>query len=80
MSFWRTELNLNNMSLGLVNINRGIFRGDSLSPLLFTVILFPLAMALRNTKMGYISYPVAQLSVISFIWMILNCMVKITMK
>ena len=41
------------MSLGLVNINQGIFQGDSLSPLLFTVILFPLAIVLRNTKMGY---------------------------
>ena len=53
MSLWCTELTLNNMSLGLVNINRGIFQGDSLSPLLFTVILFPLTIVLRNTKMGY---------------------------
>ena len=53
MSLWRTELTLNSMSLGFADINRGIFQGDSLSPLLFAVILIPLTMLLRSTKMGY---------------------------
>ena len=32
---------------------RGIFQGDSLSPLLFVLCLTPLSLVLRNVKAGY---------------------------
>ena len=37
--------------LGTVNIERGIFQGDSLSPLLFVMI--PLSMRLKSTELGF---------------------------
>ena len=39
--------------LGKVKIRRGIFQGDSLSPLLFVMALIPLTLVLRKVKAGY---------------------------
>ena len=38
--------------IGEVKINRGIFQGDALSPLLFVISLIPLSLLLRKTKYG----------------------------
>ena len=53
MTDWKTELILGDTNLGRVNINRGIFRGDSLSLLLVILSLIPLALVLRQMKQGY---------------------------
>uniref|UniRef100_A0A1X7TDD6 Reverse transcriptase domain-containing protein n=1 Tax=Amphimedon queenslandica TaxID=400682 RepID=A0A1X7TDD6_AMPQE len=53
MSQWKCELNAGGTVLGEVPINRGIFQGDSLSPLLFVVCLVPLTMVLHKVKVGY---------------------------
>ena len=47
---WKTHLLLEDINLGDVNINRGIFQGDSLSPLLFVISLIPLTLVLRRMK------------------------------
>ena len=47
-------LTLNKEVLGCVRVNRGIFQGDSLSPLLFVLCLFPLSTLLRQTSKGFI--------------------------
>lgn len=39
---------------GNINIKQGIFQGDSLSPLLFCMALFPLSKELKEAKTGYI--------------------------
>jgi len=39
-------------TLGQVNIRGGIFQGDSLSPLLFIVILLPLTLVLRKMRLA----------------------------
>ena len=39
--------------LGHVQIRRGIFQGDSLSPLLLVLCVLPLSLVLRNVKAGY---------------------------
>ena len=52
MRAWQTNLTANNDSLGKVCIRRGIFQGDSLSPLLFVLALMPLSMILRISA-GY---------------------------
>ena len=53
MNSWNTLLTVNGQILGQVRIQRGIFQGDSLSPLPFVVALIPLIIILRQTQLGY---------------------------
>ena len=53
MDSWRTNLFSDGKLLGTVSINRGIFQGDSFSPLLFVIALIPLTHVLWEAKMGY---------------------------
>lgn len=53
MRDWKTMLMANGESLGEVDIRRGIFQGDSLSPLLFVVAMIPLTLLLRREALGY---------------------------
>ena len=53
MKKWKTELTSCGQQLGVVNIKRGIFQGDSLSPLLFVSCMVPLSLVLRRSKTGY---------------------------
>ena len=50
---WKTELTSCGETLGLVDIRRGIFQGDSLSPFIFAVCMVPLTKILQNVKAGY---------------------------
>ena len=54
MKTWRTNLTANDDNLGKVCIRRGIFQGDSLSPLLFVLAMMPLSMILRKVSAGYV--------------------------
>ena len=55
MKNWKTVLSADGKALGEVDIRRGIFQGDSLSPLLFIVIMLPLSMLLKKEKkLGYL--------------------------
>ena len=49
---WET-LTYENERLGTVKIKRGIFQGDSLSPLLFVLALIPLSLILRKVRAGF---------------------------
>ena len=49
----KTELTSCGETLGLVDIRRGIFQEDSLSPLIFTVCMVPLTKILQDAKAGY---------------------------
>ena len=53
MSMWETELSCNGKGLCSVEIKRGIFQGDSLSPLLFVMAMIPLTHLLRREVFGY---------------------------
>ena len=53
MKHWNTELNAGQSRLGNVKIKRGIFQGDSLSPLLFVMTMIPLTLMLRKTNIFY---------------------------
>ena len=53
MRNWKTELLADGKSLGVVNIKRGIFHGDSLSPLLFVMVMAPLSMTPNGETKGY---------------------------
>ena len=53
MAQWKTELTSSGMVLGEVDIRRGIFQGDSLSPLLFIMVMIPLSILLKREDMGY---------------------------
>ena len=52
---WRTQLVSGSSVLGQVRIKRGIFQGDSLSPLLFVISLIPMTLVLRKAKAGYVT-------------------------
>ena len=50
---WRAGLTAGSDTLGDVEIMRGIFEGDSLSPLTFVICLIPLPLFLRKAKRHY---------------------------
>ena len=56
MEKWYVELTPNGKLLGEVNIKRGIFQGDTLSPLLFVIALIPLKLILCDCKEAYEFY------------------------
>ena len=53
MESWQTILMSRNEELARVNIQRGIFQGDTLSPLLLVLGLIPLRHILRKVNAGY---------------------------
>ena len=57
MPTWRTKIHLpyddGCISIDDINIERGVFQGDSLSPLLFCLCLIPLTNILKRAKIGY---------------------------
>ena len=53
MTNWKTILTSSGTRLAEVNIKRGIFQGDSLSPLLFILAMIPMTKALEKMEVGY---------------------------
>ena len=57
MSLWETNLHLSHsngtVTSSGIQINCGIFQGDSISPLLFCLALIPLSQLLNDTGYGY---------------------------
>ena len=51
---FKAVLKSNGDTLGEVSIQRRIFQADSLSPLLFIIILITLSLTLNNTNYGYL--------------------------
>ena len=49
----KLSLMSNGEDLGEVNMKRGIFQGDSLSPLLFVLSMVPLSLILRKVNAYY---------------------------
>ena len=50
---WRVKLTAGGRSLAEAKIQRGIFQGDALSPLLFIIVMIPLNHILRKCTAGY---------------------------
>ena len=53
MKTWREELTAGGRSLAEAKIQRGIFQGDALSPLIFIIAMMPLNPILRKRTAGY---------------------------
>ena len=51
---WKVMLCSGNSELGEVEIKRGIFQRDSLSPLVYVLALIPLSLILRKAKAVYV--------------------------
>ena len=73
MEKWKVMLCSGNSELGEVEIKRGIFQGDSLSPLVFVLALIPLSLILRKQHMRrqHMSFQkVKRRLIIFYLWMI----------
>ena len=53
MKIWRVDLTAGGRSLPEIKIQRVIFKGDALSPLLFIIVMMPLYKILRKCTAGY---------------------------
>ena len=53
MEQWKLSLTSNGEDLWKVDVKRGIFHGDSLSPLLFALSMVPLSLILRKINASY---------------------------
>ena len=53
MASWKTVLTVNGQVLDYVHIIKGIFQGDSLSPLHYVIAMIPMTTILRQTGLGY---------------------------
>ena len=53
MRSWTVELTSGGEMLGDVTVKRGIFQGDSLSPILFVLAMIPLSVVLNNMEAGF---------------------------
>ena len=53
MKKWKLLLNSNESDLCEVGVNRGIFQGDSLSPLIFAICMIPLSLLSRKVKASF---------------------------
>ena len=53
MKTWRVDLTAGGRSIAKTKIQRGIFQGDTLSPLLFIIAMMPLNHILRKCAAGY---------------------------
>ena len=53
MPNWKTILTISGTRLAEINIRRGIFQGDSVSPLLFIVAVIPMTSILERIEVGY---------------------------
>ena len=53
MKIWRVELTVGGKSLDEAKVQRGINQGDTLSSLLFIIVLMPLNHIPRKSSAGY---------------------------
>ena len=69
---WRTQFRIPGPSPQSVSqpisILRGIFQGDSLSPLLFCLSLLPISRELRHSGFGYLNGPPAHRTLVSHLY------------
>ena len=72
MPYWQTKMHLKLQSheihSDIIPIRRGIFQGDSLSPLVFCLCLNPISAELRRSGMGYVLSHDTAPRTVSYLW------------
>ena len=53
IDYWKVSLTSSGEDLGDVEVKRGIFQGDSLSPILFVLSMIPMSLILRKVNESY---------------------------
>ena len=70
MEMWKVMLHSGNSELGKVEIKRSIFRGDSLTPLVFVLALISLSLVLRRRRQHMSFQKAKGRLIIFYLWMI----------
>ena len=70
MEKWKVMLRSGRSELGEVEIKRGIFQGDSLSPLVFVLALITLSLILRKAKQHMSFQKAKRRLFVFYLWMI----------
>ena len=80
MKQWNTGLTASNQKLVNLKIRHGTLQGDSLSPLIFVLVMKPFTLVLRQKRHPTNWRKEVRKLITYYLWMIWNCLWKMKIK